>query len=169
MQKEVPFAIALESRYPEQVAIAVVRDPQGHYNPITLGWVMPASTQPPMMALAVGRERYTAEALRQSREFVLAFPSEAQAEAAKYFGSHSGRDSHKLAVVTCETERAHKVDSRLLTEAVANFECKLVREVESGDHILFIGEVVACHVHVNPASRLYTLIRTEHMGGFRQK
>jgi flavin reductase (DIM6/NTAB) family NADH-FMN oxidoreductase RutF len=169
MQKEVPFAIALESRFPEQVAIAVVRDPQGRYNPITLGWVTPVSLQPPLLAMAVGRERYTVEALRLSREFVLAFPSEAQAEAAKYFGSHSGRDSHKLAAVKCENERAHKVDSRLLTEAVSNFECKLVREVEAGDHILFIGEVVACHVHANPASRLYTLIKSQHMGGFRQK
>lgn len=169
MQKEVPFAIALESRYPEQVAVAVVRDLQGHYNPITLGWVMPVSMQPPMLAMALGRNRYSAESLRQSREFVLAFPSEAQAEAAKYFGSHTGRDTHKLAMVRCETERAHKVDSRLLTEAVANFECKLVREVEAGDHLVFFGEVVACHVHANPASRLYTLIKSQHMGGFRQK
>lgn len=169
MQKEVPFAIALESRYPEQVAIAVVKDLQGRYNPVTLGWVMPVSMQPPMMAMAVGRTRYTAESLKVNRDFVLAYPSEAQAEAAKYFGSHSGRDTSKLASVRCETERAHKVDSRLLTEAVANFECRLVREVEAGDHIIFIGEVVACHVHANPASRLYTLIKTQHMGGFRQK
>lgn len=169
MQKEVPFAIALESRYPEQVAIAVVRDLQGRYNPITLGWVMPASMQPPMLAMAIGRNRYTAEALRQSREFVLAFPAESQAEAAKYFGSHSGRDTNKFSAVRCETERAHKVDSRLLTDAVANFECKLVREVESGDHLIFIGEVVACHVHANPAGRLFTLIKSQHMGGLKQK
>ena len=64
MQKEVPFAIALESRYPEQVAIAVVKDLQGRYNPVTLGWVMPVSQQPPMLAMAVGRTRYTAESLR---------------------------------------------------------------------------------------------------------
>ena len=169
MQKEVPFAIALESRYPEQVAIAVVKDLQGRYNPVTLGWVMPVSTQPPMLAIAVGRTRYTTESLRVSREFVLSYPSEAQAEAAKYFGSHSGRDTNKFSAVRCETERASRVDSRLLTDAVANFECKLVREVEAGDHIIFIGEVVACHVHANPASRLYTLIKSQHMGGFKQK
>lgn len=169
MQKEVPFAIAMESRYPEQVAIAVVRALQGRYNPVTLSWVMPVSLQPAMMAIAVGRHRYTADLLRQSREFVLAYPSEDQAEAAKYFGSHSGRDTNKLSDIRCETERASKVDSLLLTEAVANFECKLVREVETGDHLVFVGEVVACHVHANPASRLYTLIKSQHMGGFKQK
>lgn len=169
MQKEVPYALAIESRFPEQIAIAIARDPQGKYNPITLGWVMPTSLRPPMIALSVGQDRWSAEAIRQSREFVLAYPSETQAEAAKYFGSHSGRDSDKLATVRCETERAHKIDSRLLTDAVANFECRLVNQMTTGDHVIFVGEVICSHVNANPANRLFTLIKTQHMGGFRQK
>ena len=169
MQKEVPFQIAIESRYPEQIAIAVARDAQGKYNPITLGWVMPTSLAPPMLAISVGKARYTADAIRRSACFVVAYPSESQAQEAKFFGTHSGRETDKLAHVRCETEKAHKVDSRLLTDAVANFECRLVQEMETGDLIIFVGEVVCAHVHSNPANRLFTLIKSQHLGGFRQK
>lgn len=169
MQKEAPYAIAIEGRYPEQIAIAVARDPKGNYNPITIGWVMPTSIHPPMLALSIGGDRWTAEAIRRAREFVLAYPSETQVEAAKYFGTHSGRDSKKFATVHCETERAHKVDSLILSDAVANFECRLVTELKTGDHVIFVGEVLCSHTNTNPANRLFTLIRSQHMGGFRQK
>lgn len=169
MQKEVPYSIAIESRYPEQIAILIARDPQGKFNPMTIGWVMPTSTNPPMMAVAVGAERWTAEAIKKSREFVVAYASETQAEVAKYYGTRSGRNSDKLATVRCETDRAHKIDGRLLTDAVANFECRLVNQVATGDHIIFVGEVVCAHVHASPANRLFTLIRSQHMGGFHQK
>lgn len=168
MQKEVPFTLALESRYPEQIAIAVVRDALGKYNPITLGWIMPVSSQPPLIALSVGQHRWSADALRKAREFVLAYPSDRQADAAKYFGTHSGREVDKFAATRCATERARRVDGLLLTDAVANFECRLVQEWPVGDHILFVGEVVCAHVNANPVKRLFTLIRTEHMGGFQQ-
>lgn len=169
MQKEVPFQIAIESRYPEQIAIAVARDAQGKYNPVTIGWVMPTSLQPPLLALSLGKTRYTSEAIRRSREFVLAYASEAQANEAKFFGSHTGRETDKFAMVRCATEKAHRIDGRLLTDAVANFECRLVHELETGDHVIFVGEVVCSHVHSNPANRLFTLIKSQHMGGFRQK
>lgn len=46
----------------------------------------------------------------------------------------------------------------LLTDAVANFECKLVSELETGDHLLFVGEVVAAHMNEDRAvGRLYSL------------
>lgn len=169
MQKEVPFQIAMESRYPEQIAIAVARDAQGKYNPVTVGWVMPTSLQPPMIALSLGKGRYTTDAIRRSREFVVAYASEAQAAEAKFFGTHSGRETDKFTMVRCATEKAHRIDSKLLTDAVANFECRLVQEIETGDHVIFVGEVVCAHVHSNPANRLFTLIKSQHLGGFRQK
>ena len=37
----------------------------------------------------------------------------------------------------------------LLSEAVANFECVLETELTTGDHMLFVGRVVAAHVNAD--------------------
>jgi len=169
MQKEVPFPVAIDSRYPEQVAICIARDPQGKYNPMTMGWMMPTSYKPPMLAISVGKTRYTCEAIRHSKAFVIAFPSEVQAEQAKLFGTKTGRTVDKLAMSGAAVEPARLIDCRLLSDAVANFECKLVSETESGDHMIFVGEVVCSHITDRPTDRLYTLVKSMHMGGLRQK
>ena len=64
------------------------------------------------------------------------------AKAALFFGSHSGRNTDKLKEFSCKTSPAKKIDSVLLTDAVANFECRLVKQIATGDHITFVGEVV---------------------------
>lgn len=169
MQKSAPFEVAIESRYPEQIAFAIARTPTGKYNPITLGWVMPASLDPPMFAIAVGKSRYSLECIRQAGAFTLAFPSENQAGAARLFGSRSGRDLDKFkAAANLRTERARHIDSLILVDAVANFECRVEREIDSGDHVIFLGAVLCAYETTNPLNRLYTLVKSLHMGGLNQ-
>jgi len=165
MQKEAPYGEAIVLKYPEQVVIAIARDPQGKYNPITLGWTMITSGKPPMMAIGVGKPRYSAEAIRHAGEFVIAFPSEHQEAETMLFGTKSGRDTDKLAESGAATQPATKIDGVLLSDAVANFECRLVGEMETGDHILFVGEVVCSHVNEKPLTRLYTVGAGYQMGG----
>ena len=47
------------------------------------------------------------------------------ADATLFFGSKSGRDIDKFAGFDCKTEPAKVIDSVLLADAVANFECTL--------------------------------------------
>ena len=158
MQAQTSYRKAISRKYPEQVVIAIAKDPQGKYNPITLGWTMITSGQPPMMAISVGLGRYSLEAIRRSRQFVVCFPSEAMAEDTLYYGTVSGRDVDKLAERQARTQRAEKIDCVLLSDAVANFECLLESELVTGDHMLFVGRVVAAHVHQDAtARRLYNL------------
>lgn len=169
MQKTVPFSMAIESRYPEQISVCIARDAKGKYNPMTVGWFMPVSMKPPMMAVCVGKTRYTAGAIRSSGEFVLAFLSEPQADLARFFGTHSGFTTDKLASVRCNTLKAEKIDNRLIADAVANFECKVRQEIDAGDHIIFLGEVVCAHATDNPVNRMFTLVKADHLDGVRQK
>jgi flavin reductase (DIM6/NTAB) family NADH-FMN oxidoreductase RutF len=60
---------------------------------------------------------------------------------------------------------ASKVESALLCDAVANFECKLVTELETGDHVIFVGEVICSHVNTVRFNRLYTVGENLKMGG----
>ena len=78
------------------------------------------------------------------------------AKAALFFGEHSGRDTDKLAQFATKTAPAKKIDSLLLTDAVANFECRLVKQIATGDHITFVGEIVCSHINTKKKKRLYS-------------
>jgi flavin reductase (DIM6/NTAB) family NADH-FMN oxidoreductase RutF len=158
MQVTTTFEQAASRKYPEQVAIAIAKDARGKHNPITLGWTMFVSHEPPMMAIAVGKTRYSLQAIRQAGEFVLSMPSAGMAEEARFHGTKSGHDMDKLAVCGTKTQPATRIDSVLLTDAVANFECKLQAELEAGDHIVFVGRVVESHINEDATlRRLYSL------------
>ncbi|MCX7013214.1 MAG: flavin reductase family protein [Candidatus Sumerlaeota bacterium] len=158
MQKKVSYEEAIGLKYPEQVVILLVKDAEGKCDPVAIGWTMVASAQPPMMAVALGKTRYSLEAVRRKREFVIAFPAAAQAGDALFFGSRSGRDTDKLAERHAKTLPATAIDGVLLEDALANFECKLESETPTGDHVVVIGRVVASHRNADAdGSRLYTL------------
>ncbi len=157
MQREASYSDAINSKYPEQIVIAIAKDAKGNCNPITLGWTMIVSGSPPMMAVSIGKTRWSLEAIRTAKEFVVAFPSEGQQEETMLFGTKSGRDMDKLAAAGAKTQPAKVVDGVLLADAVANFECKLAGEMEAGDHVIFVGEVVQAHLNDKPLNRLYTV------------
>jgi flavin reductase (DIM6/NTAB) family NADH-FMN oxidoreductase RutF len=157
MQKEVSYSEAILRKYPEQVVIAIARDKAGKANPVTLGWTMITSGTPPMMAIAVAAGHYTVEAVRHSKCFTIAYPSVGMEESVLFFGSVSGRNMDKLSKGGCETEPAAAIDSVLLSDAVANFECELDSEVPAGDHIIFLGRVVRSHENTAAVQRLYVV------------
>jgi flavin reductase (DIM6/NTAB) family NADH-FMN oxidoreductase RutF len=169
MQTEGTYNDVINLKYPEQVVLAIVKDAQGKYNPIALGWTMITSHNPPMMAVGLGRTRYSLEAIRQAGEFVIAMPSEDQEAETMLFGTKSGRDMDKLAAAKCSVSPATKIDCVILDAAVANFECRLVGEMETGDHVLLVGEVVACHRNTLTLNRLYTCAPGHTMGGLPRK
>jgi len=157
MQKQVEYSDAIKTKYPEQVVIAIAKDKAGRANPVTLGWTMIVSGTPPMMAIAVAKKHYSIKTITHSKCFTISFPSSQMADAALFFGSKSGRDTDKFAEFDCETEPAKKIDSVLLADAVANFECTLESQMPAGDHIIFVGKIVRSHVNTEPKRRLYTV------------
>lgn len=157
MQKQVKFEQAVKTKYPEQIVISIAMDKKGKANPVTLGWTMIASGDPPMMAIGVYKGHYTIKCIRHSKCWTLVYPSSDMVKAALFFGSHSGRDTDKFAEFACKTMPAKKIDSVLLTDAVANFECRLVKQVPTGDHITFVGQIVCSHVNTKRKKRLYSL------------
>ena len=123
MQKQTNYEMAVKTKFLEQIAIAIAKDSNGKANPITLGWVMPTSHNPPMFAISVAPQRYSHEVIKRAKCFTLVFPSAEMADLALFFGTKSGRDIDKFAESGCKVEPAKIIDSVLMTDAVANFEC----------------------------------------------
>lgn len=168
MQVRVEHRDAIVRKYPEACAIAIAKDPQGKYNPIPLGYVMKTSGDPAMFAVSIGKARYSYEVFRQAEEFVLSFPSIEMKDEVIFFGYNSGADKDKIAESGAKTSPAEEIDGVLLSDAVANFECKMEGQMETGDHVIFVGRVVASHMNQDPAvRRIYILGRNHLMGGAR--
>jgi flavin reductase (DIM6/NTAB) family NADH-FMN oxidoreductase RutF len=166
MQKQVEWNEAIKRKYPEGVAIAIVRDKTGKPNPITLGWTMQVSMKPPMWAIALRPERYSTACIRRKKCFTYVLPTAQMADDALYFGTTSGRDVDKFGQRRTKLVKAKKIDSVLMADAVANFECVLEGEMTAGDHIIFVGRVVASWVNTKTCRRLYTVKAGRVFGSF---
>lgn len=168
MQKVVPYHDTIARMAPQPVAIALVHDGRNKVNPITLTWYMCVSLEPPMLAISVGKARWSLKAFREAGAFTLSLPSESMQEEAVYYGTTSGRDHDKLADAGAIVQPASEINGAILSDAVANYECRIESEIEAGDHVIFIGRVAASHINDDPTvARLFTL--GHRMGGVTGK
>lgn len=165
MQRQVTYAEAKAMKYPEPIVIAIAKDASGKCNPVTLGWATIASGDPPMWAVSIALSHYSREVFDNATEFVVAMPSEHQAEEALLFGSKSGRDCDKFAEAGAKLQPAAEIDCVLIADAAANFECLKTAAIQTGDHMMYIGEVVCSHANPESPNRLYTVDKGWKLAG----
>ncbi len=128
---------------PERVVLAVSFDAENNRsNIIALGWKMSTSFQPPMHAISVGKTRYSHQLLKETGEFVLAFPGEELAEQVLFCGTSSGSNVDKFKKAGLTQVKAKSVKPSLIGECVVNLECKVAGSLDTGDHTIFVGEVL---------------------------
>ena len=142
---------------PERVVLAVALKPDGSGNIITLGWKMRTSFKPPMFAVSIGKTRYSHDLILNTGEFVLAFPGEGSANDVLYCGTHSGRTVDKFAGTRFTPIDSSIVKAPLIKECVANFECRVSGTMDTGDHTIFAGEVLACWLSDAPERILLSI------------
>ena len=152
--REVSFQEAVGKKYPEQVVMITTVDAEGCPDVMPAGWSMVASGVPPMLAVSVGHTRHTHKLLKERGEFVVALPTVGMEDAIFYCGSYSGKAKDKFARPDVNAVAAKMVAPPLLAGCAANFECKLVGQLEAGDHTIFVGEVVASHVDDKAGPRI---------------
>jgi len=152
--REATMAEALAAKYPEQVTIVVTLDAEGTANVVPLCWVTQVSGEPLRFVVAIHKRGYSHGLLLEREEFVLAFPDKAQAEAVMFCGTRSGRKVNKETESGLSFTPASKVAPPLVEGCLTNLECRLVSHHDAGDHLLFVGEVVAAHVAEGPTEGL---------------
>ncbi len=148
MQEEISIEEAWQNFSPEWVVLVVSKDKENKLekaNIMPAGWCMRCSFDPPLIAVSIGKSRYTHELLEKSEEFVIAVPNKELIEIVKFTGSCSGRDVDKFREAKIEVEKASKVSLPLIKKATLNFECKKYRSFKAGDHTIFLGKILAAH------------------------
>jgi len=145
--KEISPQEALDRLFPLSCVFITSINKHGKPNGMVASWVMQTSFNPPYIAISVGKKRLTYQFIKESKEFVVAVPNKKLERAIMFFGTKSGRDLDKFTEAQVKTKKGKFVKSPLLTEATINYECKLWKEVDSGDHVIFIGKVVASYIN----------------------
>ncbi|ADC65747.1 flavin reductase domain protein FMN-binding protein [Ferroglobus placidus DSM 10642] len=111
-------------------------------NPMTADWVTPLSFSPPLAGVAIGKTRYTRKLVEEQKEFVIAVPTVELLKDVWIAGTTSGARENKAEKMSVTFVPSQKVSAPSIKECAANIECKVVKEVETGDHIFFVGEIV---------------------------
>ena len=106
------------------------------------GWHMTTSHDPFMVAISLHFGRFTNELIRRSKEFILAFPGENQAGITLELGSISGRDTDKIEKYGLTAVAADFCSTPIIEECIVNLECKLAHTLDTGDHTVFVGQVM---------------------------
>ncbi len=112
---------------------------------LAVAWIGIASGKPPSVAAALRKTRRTLELIRESGEFTVNIPTAEQAAIADYFGIVSGRATDKFADTGWTLAPSLAVAAPIIVECPYNLECKVTQEVDMGEHVLVIGEIVQSH------------------------
>lgn len=139
------------------------------HNVITIAWITPVSHNPPLLAISVGKKRYSRELIDRTGEFVINVPSTELLESVWICGTRSGRDADKFAETGLTKVASKNVSPPLIAECIAWLECGARKRIELGDHILFVGEILSASVRADVFNHFYHLKphsqTLHHLGG----
>lgn len=155
--KKVSVEEAWLSKYPELTILVVSSDGNRRDNLIALGWMMQTSIDPQMVAISVNTMSLSHQLIEESGDFVLVIPSEEMEEAVMFCGTHSGRDVDKFKATGLSAVKSRHVKPSLVDEAVVNMECKVVGKLKTGDHTIFVGEILSAFVSEESRKVLFNL------------
>lgn len=112
---------------------------QNKVNFMACSWITPVSDEPPTLGIACANEHYTYELIKNFGEFSVNIFEDY--ELIFKVGSTKGRTIDKVKTFNLKVSKGKVLQVPVLEEALAILECKVIKEVEVGDHTFFIGEV----------------------------
>lgn len=129
-----------ENRFMDAVTQGVyvlgVKD-EAKVNFMTAAWLTQVSANPKKVLVAVSKNHYTAEMIRHTGKFTVNVLGKGQEELARKFGSSSGKNTDKSQGADYEL----KDEQPVLRDTAAYMICTVTRQIEDGDHVLFIGQI----------------------------
>jgi flavin reductase (DIM6/NTAB) family NADH-FMN oxidoreductase RutF len=130
---------AILGRVPSGLFILTIAHQENETGMLT-SWVMQAGFEPPMLTVAVKQGRHVTEWLTAKEPFVLNLLRDDQ----KSLLSHFGR-GFELGEPAFTGLKVHRTADNvpILVEALGHLECRPKSHVDSGDHRIFLAEIVA--------------------------
>ena len=130
--------------YPYTVGI-VGAQLENQINCMACAWHTALSFNPPLFGVLISKKRLTHQVVFKAREFTMNFISAERVKLSAQMGRKSGHDMDKIQEFETKLSPAKIINTPILEEAYASFECRVAEIRAYGDHDLFVGEVLAIH------------------------
>ena len=121
----------------------------GPYGPniISAEWTHHVSYKPGIIAVCIGFGKATLENIRRTKKFGVNIAATDQSAMASVAGDNSGKKIDKISALKELGFEfyAGKNGLPMVKAAAMNAECKLMKEITLGDHVMLVGEVVEAH------------------------
>jgi flavin reductase (DIM6/NTAB) family NADH-FMN oxidoreductase RutF len=148
--KEVPASQAYRVLEPGPIVMVSTSD-NGKPNVMTMGFHMMIQHEPPLIGCVIGPWDDSYQALRKTGECVIAVPGLDLAETVVDVGNCSGDRVDKFQRYGLKTRPAKDVSAPLLTECLANIECRVAGTRLCDPYNLFILE--ATRIWINESRK----------------
>lgn len=119
----------------------------GRHNVMTMSWHTMMEFEPPLIGCIISNGDYSFNALKSTRECVIAIPDAGLAPKVVGVGNTSGRDIDKFAAFALTTMPASFVKAPLIAECFANLECKVINTSMVSKYNFFVLEVVKAWIN----------------------
>lgn len=147
---------AIMSAFPTGVAVITSYDDTGRPRGLTCSALCSVSMDPPLLLLCVNGGSGALRAIRESDGFVVNFLREGRDWLSQLFASPS---ADKFSQVAWQRSAATGLPW-LPEDTIAHADCRLVSDVEAGDHAILIGLLVSGSAPVDSAQPLLYWQRT---------
>jgi len=137
-------------RFPAPVAVLTGVDDEEEFG-LTVGSLVSVSLEPPLLAVAVGKDSARHEPLRSAGAFTVSLLAEAQAEIARHFA----RSGIPPVALWAGIDTDAGVNGPRIAGALAWLECRTRAEYDAGDHTIFLGEVESTQLGVGGRGLVY--------------
>jgi flavin reductase (DIM6/NTAB) family NADH-FMN oxidoreductase RutF len=112
---------------------------------ILANWITQISFEPPMLALAIEHDSHVRQLMDMYGAFVVNVLESGQRELAGQLGKRFARHADKFTGI--DWRPAPLTGSPILAAGLGWLECRVIDEQTTGDHVLYIAEVVEAGVH----------------------
>ncbi|MCO5200091.1 MAG: flavin reductase family protein [Chloroflexi bacterium] len=146
---------------PGPVAI-VTTSWRGITNAAPIAWLAPLSMEPPLVGCVIHPHRHTADMIRFSEAFAINIPGPALLKHTAFFGSQTGLNTNKIEASGLEVFNPLAIDAPLLEGCLAWIECTVQDVIRTGDHTLFVGNVVKVQADDEAYAQQWLLNDREH-------
>jgi flavin reductase (DIM6/NTAB) family NADH-FMN oxidoreductase RutF len=131
--------------YPKP-AFLVGADVYTQPNFLTVAWGGIACGTPPMVSVAIRKNRYTLKGIKHNMAFSLNVPSKDYVVETDYCGITSGSETDKVVDCGFTIFYGDLAGAPMIEECPVNLECRVVHILDLGSHNLVIGKIMETRI-----------------------
>ena len=155
--KDISWTDAVELASPHPYVLVTTVSDEGIPNVIGIGWFTITSWKPPMVCISVAPPRHSYGNIEAVGEYVINFPPPDMARAAWKCGTTTGAKVDKFADNGLEPVQSTRVRPPAIAGSIMAWECRVVSKMDTGDHWLYIAEIVATRGDPARTAHLYSI------------